>query len=919
MTSFLICHTTTLICMTIRILLFLLCMGSTASLTAQLSTYDLRTESLSQPIGMDILQPRLSWKIRSERPGTLQTAYELRVGNSPTALAKGKDLIWQSGKVAERQSHLLPYGGPSLLSSRRYYWQVRIWDNHGQSSAWSDIAFWEMGKLASDDWQAQWISATWPETGDSSLAAHQYRHDFRVEGAVTQARLYVTAQGVYEAQLNGRPISEDCLAPGWTSYQERLQYQTYDVTDLLSRGDNAIGVTVGDGWFRGNLGWSGQRGVYGDRLALLAQLELTYRDGRVVKVLSGPDWTAHPSPILSSDLYNGERYDARQETPGWTQASFSCEGWSPVEVLDLGVARLIAPVGTPVRRIEELPALRVFSTPKGEQVIDFGQNMVGWVKFSVQGESGHTVTISHAEVLDQDGNFYTENLRSADQQIRYTLRGGDMETYEPHFTFMGFRYLRVENWPGTLRAIDFSGVVVHSDMPSTGSFTCSDSLINQLQENIRWGQKGNFLDVPTDCPQRDERLGWTGDAQAFFSTAAFNYDVGTFFSKWLGDMAADQLEDGQIPIVVPNVLAGQMIASATGWSDAGLIIPWQLYERYGDRRVLETQYESMKGWLDYMIDQSGESLLWTSGWHFGDWLSYNPPYDLSGGSAITFKPLIQQAFFAHATWIMWNTAQVLGKEEDARRYEKLLPKIRQAFQQEYLSPAGRLVSETQTAYVLALHFDMVADEQREQVAANLAANVKRYGHLTTGFLGTPYLCFVLTKAGYLDLAYQLLHRQEYPSWLYPVTKGATTIWERWDGIQPDGAYQDVGMNSFNHYAYGAIGDWLYRDVCGINPDANSPGYQHVILQPQPGGTLSHASATFESVYGSIEAGWRLEGDQIRFECALPPNTTATLKLPHSAGKMVTGTIDKADDQDLVLQLGSGTHQFSYDWSPAQVD
>jgi alpha-L-rhamnosidase len=549
------------------------------------------------------------------------------------------------------------------------------------------------------------------------------------------------------------------------------------------------------------------------------------------------------------------------------------------------------------------------------------------VRLNVEGPAGTTVTLRHAEVLDKDGNVYTDNLRAATQQLRYTLKGGGEEVYEPHFTFQGFRYVVVDGYPGAPALESLTGVVIHSDMTPTGSFTSSKPLINQLQHNIVWGQKGNFLDVPTDCPQRDERMGWTGDAQVFARTAAFNMDVAGFFTKWLGDLAADQKANGSIPHVIPDVLSHQSEegGGATGWADAGVVIPWTLYLTYGDTRILDTQYESMKAWVGYMRTRAGDDLIWDGDFHFGDWLAYsttNPGYP----GATTDTDLIATAYFAYSTGLLQQTAAVLGREDDARAYAALRDAVREAFQREYITESGRMASNTQTAYALALSFGLMPEGQAAQAAGRLAADVRRFNnHITTGFLGTPLLCHTLSDHGHLDVAYNLLNQETYPSWLYPVKMGATTIWERWDGIKPDSTFQDAGMNSFNHYAYGAIGDWLYRVVAGIEADPAEPGYKHVRIQPQPGGGFTHARASLNTMYGEVASAWEIAGGAFRLEVTVPPNTHATVRLPHAllAGVTESGQpLDAAEgirqaSQDgdvVVVEVGSGQYRFAYDAS-----
>ena len=659
-----------------------------------LEVASLRTEYKENPLGIDTRKPRLSWQLQSSARGVAQSAYQVRVSRSERSLRAGRDLVWDSGRVASDESIHRPYDGPPLQSGQRYYWQVHVWDGAGRTSAWSAPAWWEMGLLEPADWKASWIEPDLPEDVKTSGPAPMLRHEFKAKGGVERARAYVTSHGLYEMQLNGQRVGDQVFTPGWTSYNKRLQYQTYDVTSLIKKGDNALGVMLGNGWYRGFLAWQDRRNIYGDRLALLCQIKITYKDGREEIVGTDGSWKAATSPILMSEIYHGETYDARLEKAGWATAGFADGGWSKVKVADHRKDDLIAPEGPPVRRIEELRPVKVLKTPAGETVVDLGQNMVGWVRLKAQGPAGTTITLRHAEVLDKAGNFYTENLRAAKTTMQYTMKGGGPETFEPHFTFFGFRYVAVAGYPGEVTPESLTGVVVHSDMARTSEFETSKPLVNQLQHNIIWGQKGNFLDVPTDCPQRDERLGWTGDAQAFSLTAAFNMDVASFFTKWLKDVAADQFASGSVPHVVPNVLSdfeGQSPGGAAGWADAAVIIPWNMYLSYGDKRVLETQYDSMVKWVGYQKKRAGDDYIWDGDLHFGDWLAFaSNASDYPG--ATTGKDLIATAFFAHSTDLLRRAALVLGKKDDAARYGEQLGRIKSAFRREFVTetrPGGR--------------------------------------------------------------------------------------------------------------------------------------------------------------------------------------------------------------------------------------
>ncbi len=874
-----------------RIVALVLLVALSCPLRSQtLKVGDLTCEYQTNPIAVGAKIPRLSWSLITEQHDVLQTSYEVRVFQDATHRVN----VWESGKVMSDQSVNIPYGGRPLSPGGRYAWEVRVGDNKGNMSAWSAINYWEMGLFSPADWKAKWIEADLI-ADTSGGPAIMFRREFRLRDSVVSARLFVTSHGVYEARIDGERVGGDYLTPGWTSYNKRLQYQVYDVTRMLARGRNAIGATLGDGWYRGFIGFNGTKNFYGKNLALLLQLTVVYADGSRDTLVSDRSWKASTGPVRMSEIYLGETYDARREQPGWDAPMFNDGSWSSVREVDAPKEHLVAPVSPPIRKHEVFHPVRITMAGDGGAIVDFGQNLVGWVVLKAHGTAGDSVVIRHGEVLDGTGKLYVDNLRSARQEAIYILNGERAETLEPHFTFFGFRYVKVSGYPGTLSPDDISAVALYSDLEQTGTFSCSDSLVNQLYHNIRWGQKGNFLDVPTDCPQRDERLGWTGDAQVFSSTAALNMQVAGFFSKWLRDLAVDQNRDGSVPYVIPNVLDTSWAASA-GWSDASTVIPWNMYLAYGDTRLLEQQYPSMKAWVGYMEGKS-EHFLWNTGSHFGDWLFYRPRDDNDGRSAVTDKYLIAQAYFAHSTEILAEAAKVLGNTADERKYARLFDEVRSAFQKEYLTPGGHLVSGTQTAYVLALDFDLLPPELRDQAVRRLVENIHEYGdHLTTGFLGTPHLCQVLTRFGHADLAYTLLLQKTYPSWLYPVTRGATTIWERWDGIRPDGSFQNPEMNSFNHYAYGAIGEWLYRTPGGIQIDPASPGYRHFRIAPLPGGDFTNVSVGLKTMYGTIASSWRVVAGAMHVAITIPPNTSAEVVLP---------------DGGRTVSLGSGAYTFDY--------
>ncbi|MEM1137419.1 MAG: glycoside hydrolase family 78 protein [Bacteroidota bacterium] len=896
--------------------LFILLLAA-QSISAQIAVKNLQVEHRRKPIGLDVKQPRFSWQLTSEKRNTMQSAYEIRVAKKEADLKRGKNLTWSSGKVNSDQSVYVKYAGAELESDTKYFWQVKIWDNTTKSSKWSEVAFWQTAFLDNESWQAEWIVPGYEEDTVQRPSPY-FRKEFTTAKSIQSATAYVTAHGFYEAFINGKRLGDAWLTPGWTSYKNRLQYQVYDVTSHLQGGQNAIGVSLASGWYRGKLAWKDGINHFGKDIALLFQLQITYTDGTEAIIKSDNTWKCSTGPIISAEIYDGEVYDARKEIQGWYQTGFDDSNWSKVTLKDFDKSHLIATYNEPVRKKENFQPINIFKTSNNELVADFGQNLVGWVQLKVKGKAGDKIDVYHAEVLDKEGNFYTTNLRAANQKNTYILKGGEEEFYEPHFTFQGFRYIKIEGFPGELTKDNLTAVALYSDMEKTGTFTSSDSLINQLQHNIQWGQRGNFLDVPTDCPQRDERLGWTGDAQAFARTAAYNFDVKNFFSKWLQDLEVDQI-NGSVPHVIPNVL-GEKAHGSAGWADAATIIPWTMYLAYGDTAVLEAQYESMKAWVEYIKSKSKND-LWNTGFHFGDWLFYRPDDDNSGRAAVTDKYLIAQSFYAHSTDLLVKTAKVLGKTDDIEKYKKLLKNIKAAYNKEYVTGNGRLVSSTQTAYVLALQFDMLPENLRQQAAERLVQNIKDYNyHLTTGFLGTPYLCHVLSAYGYNDVAYTLLMQKKYPSWLYPVTMGATTIWERWDGIKPDSTFQTPSMNSFNHYAYGAIGDWMYRNTTGIDTEESAPGYKKITIKPVIGGGFTHAKATYASNYGEILSGWEMTENELTMSVNIPVNTTATVYIPTDSREAVTESgkllneikgieILGMENDYLKMKIGSGKYSF----------
>jgi alpha-L-rhamnosidase len=893
---------------------------SVASHSQKLTVYDLSCEHKINPMGIDASQPRLSWKINGTGRNIMQTSYSIHVSTDKNF--SKKNMVWESGKINSDESVLQVYGGSALQSAARYYWQVKVWDGNKNESAWSPVAFWETGLLKPEDWRANWIEPV--QDTSRYMPGLLVRRDFAVKKKVAVARAYITGHGFYELYLNGKKVGDEVFTPGWTSYQKRLQYQVYDITSMLQQGNNAVGAMLGDGWYRGSLAWENNWGIWGKKLGLLCELRIKYTDGSEETIISDKEWKGtQDGPVTMNSIYNGENYDARKEMKGWASAGFDDSKWKMVNVANYSKNDLITVQTVPVRRIQELKPIKIFRTPKGVLLADMGQNMVGWVRLKVKGNAGTIVIIRHAEVLDKYGEFYTENLRAAEATAKYTLKGGEEETYEPRFSFFGFRYVAIDGYPGDLKPESITGIVIHSDMEPTGTFECSNPLVNQLQHNIQWGQKGNFLDVPTDCPQRDERLGWTGDAQAFCRTAAFNMKVAAFFTKWLKDLAADQSPGGQVPFVIPDVLRNNQ--TSAGWGDVSTIAPWTMYQVYGDKQILETQYASMKAYVEYIRKKAGDSYLWKGGSVFGDWLFYKSMRQTEN-DGYTNPDMIATMFYAWSAKLLAQTAAVLGKTDDEKLYKDVFEKVKESFNKNYVTAEGHVASESQTGYVLALNFGLLPEDMRAKATQYLIDDIKSRGnHLSTGFLGTPYLCHVLSENGRADVAYDLLLQESFPSWLYPVKMGATTIWERWDGQKTDSTFQDRGMNSFNHYAYGAIGDWMYRVVAGI--EIGKPGYKHILIQPQPDKRLRYAKASYESSYGQISSGWEMQDGKLVVKVKIPANTTATITLPSVQPDKVTENGAaiasifkniKQEGKNTVIEAGSGEYVFEYTTNLAVV-
>jgi alpha-L-rhamnosidase len=966
---------------------------------------DLRCEYAVDPIGLDELRPRLSWRLESEEPGQRQTSAEI------VATSDGREL-WRFRELSGATS--VAYRGPALLSRRRVEWRVRAWDRDGRPTEWSAPASWEMGLLDAADWTASWIGRrtfepvarpaglawiwypegapalgapaearafrrvvtvpearrarvfltaddrftlwvngrragggdTWTrffvveielEKGDNVVAVEAVntggpagligwiegvggldgswkaskdrpkgwtdrgfddsawvaaetvadfgagpwtaglsdqnigvpasepspylRRTFTLDAAPRRARLYVTALGLVEVRLNGGRVGAACFAPGWTDYRKRLQVDAYDVTGLLRPGENVIGAILGDGWYAGRVGWLRSRYNYGPPpLRLLLQLEV---DGRIVASDAG--WKGSTGAILANDLLDGETHDARLEPVGWDRAGFDDSAWRAVEVFEPPKVPLVARAGPPVRVTQEWPAKAVSEPKAGVFVFDAGENVVGWARIQARGPAGTAITLRFAEMLNPDGTIYTANLRSAKCADRYVLRGDGEEVWEPRFTFRGFRYVEATGWPGRPTAGAVTVRVAHTDLPVTGRFACSNAMLTRLFANIVRSQRGNFLEVPTDCPQRDERLGWMGDAQIFAATACFVMEAAPFYAKWMRDVEDAQSPEGAFPDVAPRIV--HRADGAPAWGDAGVLVPWTACAWSGDRRLLERHFDAMKRWVAY-VAAANPDRLWRQrvNSNFGDWLNVQ---------AETPKDLLATAFFARSAWVVARAAQALGHTEDAAAHDRLFVRIRDAFRREFVDDRGRLKGGTQTAYALALEFDLVADPR--SAARHLVEDIERRGGLSTGFVGVAHLLPALTRAGRVDVAYRLATSESFPSWGFSIKHGATSIWERWDGWHPERGFQDPGMNSFNHYAFGSVGQWMVSTILGIEP--LEQGFGRISIAPVPGGGLTWAEGEYRSAHGPIRVRWEIRGGEFALDVTIPPNTTAEVRLP----------------------------------------
>jgi alpha-L-rhamnosidase len=893
----------------------------TVGVAADLQPSRLRCEYLADPLGIDEATPHLSWACAAadvQARSLSQQAYHLVVASTREQARTGHGDLWDSGRVESAQTTQVTYAGKPLTSLQRCWWSVRIWDQAGGASSWSEPASFTMGMLDRARWTATWIGvaqeqvislpgvAPGPATKKPVvlLPATHLRRSFTLAAPPVRAVLVASALGHVDLHLNGRRVSEEHFAPGWSDYRKSACYRAYDVTAAMNAGENVLGAVLADGWFRGQVSVLGQN-RYGSKTRFLAQLHLFAADGSEQVIVSDDTWRSSTGPILEGDLFAGETYDARRELTGWDAPGYDANAWAPVAVGAEVKPTLRFYRSPPVRAQEDLPPVAIEQRPDGSYIIDLGQNIAGWVRLKVEETAGTMITLRFAEMRNRDGSLYTAALRSARATDTYVCRGGGVEVWEPRFTYHGFRFVEVRGLSRAPSRDTITGVVAHSDLPLTSSFACSSDLVNRIHANSWWGQRGNYLDLPTDCPQRDERMGWTGDTQVYVRTAAWHMEVAPFLARWMDEMADAQTADGRFPIMAPAAHEGW----SPGWADAGVIVPWTMYQVYGDTALLARHYERMKAHVAYYRSRSSE--LIAPGEGFGDWLAVGSD---------TPKDLISTAYFAHSARLLVDIATALGHAEDASANRELADKVSAAFQRKWVREDGTIGSGSQTGYLLALRFGLLTTAQREQATTQLVAAIAaKNDHLSTGFLGVNLLLPTLSDTRHSDIAYRLLQNTTYPSWGYSIAQGATTMWERWNSYTHDAGFGDVGMNSFNHYAYGACNEWLYGTVLGIAPA--TPGFTTIDLHPEPGGGLTWAKGQYQSLHGTIASGWTVADGSFTWDVTVPPNTSAVVHLPgndpalvREDAKDLSGlkglTVLSGSGEPIRARLGSGTYHFT---------
>ncbi|RLD09759.1 MAG: alpha-L-rhamnosidase [Chlamydiae bacterium] len=832
----------------------------------------LKCEYTVDPLAIDCKRPRLSWNVAANNPasrGKSQSAYRILVASAKEFLTKNKGDIWDSGKIISSDSTAIVYSGKKLQSFKKYYWKVKLWDENNKQGGWSYPASWSVGMLKKSDWTAEWIcSLDLPEKTSrySTLPIPYFRKEFSIGKQVEKATLYIAALGICEPHMNGEKIGTDYLSPGWPDYDKHTFYDAYDVTKNIKKGDNALGCILTDGWYAGFFCWYNQKAYYGNVPKLKAQLLIFFKDGTKKIIGTDRSWKVAHGPLIEADLLKGEVYDARREIPDWAAQKTLHINWDePVRCKQPEIDIEARPI-PPVRIIHKYKPVEITEPKPGVYICNFNQNIAGFVSIKIKEKTGTKITLRHSEMIN-NGLLYTENLRYADATDIYYCKGGGTETYQPHFTFHGFQYLEITGVSEKPKAENVTACLLSTDIPRVGQFSCSNKMINKLFSNIYHTQLMNFIDIPTDCPQRDERLGWTGDAQAYIRTSAMITDVQKFFEKWLVDLEINQFKSGNYAATAPSIMG---MGSGPAWAEAGIICPWILYEVYGDTEVLKKQYNSMTCFINYLIKLSGKKFLPPKKYHcYGDWLNHN---------ADTPKDIIYMAYFAYSADLMSRIANVLGKKSDVKKYKNLFDKIKLAFNKKFVNQYYRIYGDTQTCYILALAYNLLNKEGEKVAAKYLVEKIKeRNYHISTGFVGTKDIMIVLEKIDRNDIAYKLLLNETYPSWGFSIKNGATTIWERWNGWTPEQGFGNAKMNSYAHYAYGTVYLWIAENIGGIRQE--STAFKKLIIKPCPGGNIKNAKCEYNSINGKIISNWSISKKIFKLNVEIPVNTTAKVYLP----------------------------------------
>lgn len=888
-----------------------------------LTVKNLRCEYLGNPLGIDVTRPRLSWVLESAKRGQMQTAYRILVASSKENLEKDTGDLWDSGKVESDRSIQVVYKGTPLKSHNHCFWKVRVWDKDGGESAWSLPAMWTMGLLNASDWKATWIGLDSTdddaESEFSRLPARMLRREFRVDKEVKRATAYVCGLGLFELYLNGQKVGDHVLEPGLTEYNKHVFYVTFDVTDMLNPGANAVGVILGNGrYFAPRTTVPTRTNTFGYP-KLIMQMHIEYEDGMVLDVVSDDNWKLTTNgPIRANNEYDGEEYDARMEIDGWSQAGFDDSGWDKVRLVKGPKGVLVSQMIEPIRVTETIKPVAITNPKPGIYVYDMGQNMVGWCRLTVTGSRGTKVSLRHAETIHDDGMLYMDNLRSAKVTDFYILKGDGVEIYEPRFIYHGFRFVEVSGFPGEPTLSSLEGKVVHDDLKSAGDFSCSDQLINQIYSNILWGVRGNYRSIPTDCPQRDERQGWLGDRSAESKGESYIFDIAKLYSKWMADIQDAQRDNGSVPDVAPSYWP--IYSDNVTWPSCYIIIPGMLYEQYADERILEKHYSSMKKWIDFMSGFMEDYIMPRD--QYGDWCVPPESQELihsEDPKRITAKEVLGTTYFYHDIRLMARYASILGKSNDAKQFNELAENMKNAFNKKFFNSETNIYSNgSQTSSVLPLAFGMVPEENRQSVFDNLVEKimVEGKGHIGTGLIGGQWLNRVLSDNGRPDVAYTIASKKTYPSWGYMIEKGATTIWELWNGDTANPA-----MNSHNHVMLvGDLGIWFFECLAGIKTDPQHPGFKHIILRPRPVGDLDFVKASYNSMHGTIVSEWEIEENTFNWNVTIPTSTTATIYVPANDANSISEsgkpaaqaeevTFIRMEDGTAVFEIGSGNYTF----------